>query len=396
MTNIKFLNFILTVYVFSTIIFNNSNYLFLLYFTNVLLLSYYILLILNRTKGINNIYYDKVLILYFIFSLFCLSSSFWSPNFEISFKHSLTMLLLSINMFLIYNSMQILKSATPIFNGIILAILVNFVLLLFGNHNALFDNGAFTGTLDQSNTMSLVLLFSIFVSLYYINTTGKNSYKIINLINIGISSYLILLTVSKKGLLGLSLMLIIQAYIFFKKDKFLLRTFMTMKFFIPLLIFLIYFIDFENLVKVFENSMHRFILFIEYMNTGVSGKEGSTEERIHFLYLAQEMFFNNIFIGEGIRSFVITYGTYSHNNYMELLANVGVVGFGIFYSIYVILLKRLFYFRNPEIKINLLLLLILLLFIDFTIVTYYSKFVLLMIVVIVWLIHNPEEKYFEY
>ena len=61
--------------------------------------------------------------------------------------------------------------------------------------------------------------------------------------------------------------------------------------------------------------------------------DGSLATRALMLKTASEMFFEKPILGHGINSFAYTteFGAYAHNNYMELLANVGIVGFALYY-----------------------------------------------------------------
>ena len=70
-------------------------------------------------------------------------------------------------------------------------------------------------------------------------------------------------------------------------------------------------------------------------------KDYSMTLRLTFMRIAKQIFLENIFFGVGIVNFHVVLGTvmnastYAHNNYYELLADLGLVGFALYYSYYI-------------------------------------------------------------
>lgn len=66
---------------------------------------------------------------------------------------------------------------------------------------------------------------------------------------------------------------------------------------------------------------------------GNDDADASLSTRVLMLKTASKMFFEKPIFGHGINTFAYTtdFGTYAHNNYMELLANVGIIGFALYY-----------------------------------------------------------------
>ena len=103
------------------------------------------------------------------------------------------------------------------------------------------------------------------------------------------------------------------------------------------------------------------------------------------------MFKNKILFGNGIGAFKSIYGTYSHNNYIDLLSGVGIVGFSIYYSIFIKLLERfksILYFRKNFIYFIYILVLLAM---DTAYVGYYSKFNILMLLVLSIFLESANE-----
>ena len=153
-----------------------------------------------------------------------------------------------------------------------------------------------------------------------------------------ISAMLILLTGSKKGLLIIILGIVL---FFVYKYKFNLH-----KYILPTIIVLILFVFIFTNEYLYNIIGYRIVDFLgsvgfefETASTSVS-----TELRLSMNDQAIAAFKQNPFFGGGWSyfSYFSGLGTYSHNNYLELLVNYGLVGFSLYYSMYVILLKKLF------------------------------------------------------
>lgn len=115
--------------------------------------------------------------------------------------------------------------------------------------------------------------------------------------------------------------------------------------------------------------------------TGEGDVDSSTKTRQRFIQLGIEQFFKTPFLGIGIGSTgemlaqQIGHRTYLHNNFVELLASGGIVGFCVYYSIYVYLaynLWKLREFSKGESDICLIILGIVLVM-DYGLVSYYQK-----------------------
>ena len=84
---------------------------------------------------------------------------------------------------------------------------------------------------------------------------------------------------------------------------------------------------------------------VESLLSGLAGNETdlSTEDRSFMVGEALSVFKNNVILGvgqDGYRYENSIHLTYSHNNYVEVLANLGLVGFVIYYSVFTYLLFR--------------------------------------------------------
>jgi O-antigen ligase len=179
---------------------------------------------------------------------------------------------------------------------------------------------------------------------------------------------LILSTGSRKGLIVGFALLIPSLFTIAKNNrKFLISC-------VPVGIFilLVSIINFDTLVKSITdlNVFSRLEGFAEYFKGGTG--DSSTKWRYHFIQEALRVFFNNVYLGIGIDNFKETTGTtYAHNNYVEILADLGLTGLTIFYSIYYFIFKHIYKYKAYLIDYFMI---ISLLFMDLALVSYYMRF----------------------
>ena len=128
---------------------------------------------------------------------------------------------------------------------------------------------------------------------------------------------------------------------------------------------------------------YRFESMFEFMSTKSQSTDNSLYLRGYFIQVAKNMFEESPILGKGLRTFEEVLGNeygmqkmYSHNNYWQLLSELGVIGFVLYYWFYVLCLVRLFknIIKNKS-RISVMFLTILLLIIggEYGIVTYYNR-----------------------
>lgn len=106
--------------------------------------------------------------------------------------------------------------------------------------------------------------------------------------------------------------------------------------------------------------------------------EGSLETRVGFIQLAWKESINSPIIGHGLGTFSLlpkAYGTYSHNNYTEILYSLGWLGLLVYYVPLFRLARRLFTYREYDILLfsTLFSILISILVTDFFAIRYFSR-----------------------
>ena len=138
---------------------------------------------------------------------------------------------------------------------------------------------------------------------------------------------------------------------------------------------------------------------IESMFSLLMGETGdkSAESRAGFIELGFKHFKNRPWIGHGINCFQTlrySFGTYSHNNYIELLFSVGILGTVAYYSMYLLVLIRSMkmYLKNRTDNFVLCIGIILsLFFIDIALVSYYERTNLILVIMCLGLLKGNTE-----
>ncbi|MBP3446561.1 MAG: O-antigen ligase family protein [Clostridia bacterium] len=139
-----------------------------------------------------------------------------------------------------------------------------------------------------------------------------------------------------------------------------------------------------NDVNAYNSIGKRFESMLKFWFEDRSHKvDNSLYMRSYYIQLAQEMFGESPIIGKGMGNFARIIdevyelqGVYSHNNFWQILSELGIVGFFIYYSMYAFIIIKLI--RNALIhksRISLLFLtfMILLVVLETGFVTYNSK-----------------------
>lgn len=140
----------------------------------------------------------------------------------------------------------------------------------------------------------------------------------------------IVITQSKKGMIGVVLAIIIFSILKANGAKGKLKKILSAIIMIIVVLEVII-----NVPELYDLIGYRF----NQLNDAIFGTltaGTSTGNRILLIKQALNIWMNHIFTGVGLNNFssyqsVGDIGYYAHNNYVELLADVGVIGFGIYY-----------------------------------------------------------------
>ena len=333
-------------------------------------------LFLLSLKTIKISYHIKVL---FLVQVLFILSYLWSDyQSYVPIKSYLSLLLSTIFILSIYNLLLKQKSVTPVFWSFWLCSLFNFLILLKIVPQELFFDleywvVRFYGTFNNPNIGSICFVFSFLFADYELKNKNKiksKFYLYFLIIIIFISITLVIATASKKGIILIILYLLSKLYTKGGSSLFTKRSLLVCSF----LLLIVNFVPSEYIRELSDNAFTRFISLVdqtESRNTVGLGS-GSTSERIFFIEKAIDGFFDSPIYGHGFKSFEAKFTLYSHNNYLELLYSTGIIGFFLYYSIYLKIYKMVFKVDARN-KFLLLFSLLSISFIDIAAVTYSTK-----------------------
>lgn len=295
--------------------------------------------ILNKKK----ITITKYSIYYTIFGSFSCASYTWAMNksFVIATVPSIVALVIFIITLANYiNSPE--KLLKLIKYTVIANIIVSIkIIILYWIYNGTAANRISLITGIYFNTVAQVIGFSIIFSIYLYKIYTKNIYLIMI-----IPQFLaILLTGSRKAMiipvLGIILILLLKKMKVFKKILYCM---------IILLILFIGIFTIKNINNPIANSItEKFESLIKYV-TGQETNDWSINLRQFFIDTGIDIFKKHPIKGIGLNNFAYyvqdytNYGEsrYSHNNYIEILSCLGIIGFVLYYWIYIYIFMNLF------------------------------------------------------
>jgi len=376
-------NLIMFISVLSFTLFDREGLIKYFYATQMFFYAYYFIFVFKRKiKWVNRIKFTRI---YFLFLFFCLSSVVWSLDQIETFSKVITIFMIFINTIITYDFFNKSNTIKPFLFAIITSTYINLLIALnfIPDSSIYWDQWRFQGTRDNPNYLASLQLLSI-SSVIILNKLFSIRFFLLKyIINFSIiaSAYIVFCTGSKKGIIFCTILLV---YLII---DYLVLTKMNFKKLILILIIITSLINLSS--YLFDLTESDEVLrvakrFIEL--TEGSGK--STTQRTSYIVIGLGEFVDNPILGIGIGSLKSILGTYSHSNFIELLAGIGIVGFLIFYSLYFNIFLVLSRFKNKNKKLFFYILLLCLLLMDLTQVTYYYKFSILSLLLIGFIIEN--------
>ena len=338
-----------------------------------------------------------------LFSGFCLLSTIWADSHSYALDMGIRMVEITIIMFVFYGCFSSELSINPLLKMIMFSgYAISFYVILFVGIRGImtlviYSNRITIYQIDTLNANSIGSLaaYSILINFYFLLYVDKKI-KLYDLL--AIPGFLTLVaSQSRKAFLicflGILVLLILYNFHISKGKK---AVFSIIKLFCIIFI-TVFVLDKLLMLPMFNLIRERFIS----MFNGLLGGDSDISGRIRYLNIGLEVFRRNPIIGVGadnarLYNYSLTgYDVYLHNNFIELLANLGIIGFLLYYSVFVFVLYNLFkyrHFRDSEYDICLVLVLFRLI-IDFGQITYYAKdnaFFLLMFILEIRILDNKK------
>ena len=307
---------------------------------------------------------------YFIFSLFGLISVIWA----VDSGHVVSLFSAFMRLIIISHFLRVRIDKPEDVNRLFtIYILMTVFFGTFALRKSIkhFGSGSFylerLGLYDgiNPNTMAISLIFSIVLLIYFYNTVRIPRERMAIILVIVYLSVLLIITGSKKGILGLVfgvLLYKILSSTLKRKIKYIL---------ISLIVLIILWQCVMNIPFLYDTVGYRLESMFAVFGTGIV--DGSTQNRLSLIKNAIDVWTDNILIGIGLNNFSVVQtvggtGYYAHNNYFELLADLGIIGFLIYYiyPLKLVLTKT----RQNKTSVCLKAIIIVILFLDMAMVSY--------------------------
>lgn len=370
--------------------------------TMVLLLVYTV-----ENKGIVKIYFTLYHIHLLLFCLFCYLSSTWAVYKNLAIGKGNTLLeILLLTTAVFYcanreNAVDFLLKAV-MWGGFCVSFYVIFYYGAGGIFNVFREHVRIDSTLINANSLGICSAYSLLISLYYI------IYDKTHLWNIVMIPSIIMLAAS--GSRKAILMVIGGTFILFTLKNIDKRNVVRGMLRIVLAVFLILIVFiFLSRLSIFEEVKIRMAGMLSTI-LGRGAADSSTVTRLRLIEIGMDVFKEHPFIGLGIdNTSILAAGIfnkesyYLHNNFVEMLANGGIVGFALYYFFYVYVLGGMIKYRDfndKEYNICLTLLLLVLIM-DYGVVSYLNKGIYIFKIIFLFQLkklrkNKGEMRYYEY
>ena len=296
---------------------------------SLLVIPAFILTSSNFTKRIS--YHNKI---FFLVTIYFFISNLWSINDSIYFGNFKYLFFTAFFLIFINNILMRYRTILPLMLSFWAITILNFLIYINIIPQEFFIDvinweSRFYGTFNNPNIGAMSFVISLIFAEYYL-ISKKTASKIVKIFLIIISIISILLIIGSASKKGLILLLF---YALFKLVNLNKSFFKKISFSVFLIFIAFLFIGNTTIFKdVYTPSQIRFQKFITETKTQ-SGEDGSTNERLQFIYSGFSDFLDRPLIGYGYDSFRFKFGKYSHNNYVELLYSGGILIFIIYYTI---------------------------------------------------------------
>lgn len=337
---LNLVNLALMIYVFSIIVFNEGTTV--LKVVRVLFAGIMIIHLVKNKK----IYLNQFGCWMLVFWLLCTISLKWTISVQNTKNMILTLMYNLICNFFVLNLLcedkkrMLLVIKTIIYSSIILfgKIAITQGIFVYANGRRGGNSG-----LESANTVGTIAAVAIIFGIYYLKEV-KCKYPIMYYISIILNILIVILSASRKAILY-ALIPILIYYIANSKNvvKVLKNVILAVSVAIIAYLAIMKIPVIYNIVGVrFETMINGF--------TGKGETDASTALRMKMIGWGLEWFEERPKLGYGIDSYRMllgkkgtsfgSTGAYAHNNYIELLVDVGIVGIIVYYSIYVYIIKE--------------------------------------------------------
>jgi O-antigen ligase len=381
------LSVLLVVFISSLIIFDLEGNVIFSNLSNVLLWSFFLLsTFIRREKSSGQ---NQIFNTYLIFAIFSLLSVLWAYDVNLVLDYSTRIIVILINLYVLFILLSKYNLTDSILIGVIIGSFYNYLISLnfIVPNYEIYEFGRFIGSVGNPNKLSKIMTISIFSSIMLLITKERIFiFKWGLILNVFLALFVIFMTASKQAIILAPILILFS--INYGKGK-IKNILLIAVFIIGLYKVATDFLPNVEFLEIFKKFEYRIVSFYETIYGTSSG--ASTSEREYLLFRGIEIFSERPIFGAGMNNFRFFELKYAHNNYIELLVGVGLIGTIIFYRLYFVVIKKIIKMRALKIKSILYTMVLVLLLMDLITVTYTDK-LLMFILLYIYVIANNHKK----
>lgn len=340
-------------------------------------------LILVMKKNKNRITVPYITVWYFILILYGSLSALWAQFFSTYTFNFITRLIIIL---LISTSVSIYVDNMDDLNRIMNLFVAGALIIALLEFTAVPSDGWQSGRVgsyfsnNNPNDITIWMDFATIIAFYQAYVNGKKSMYLPVLIFVTFCVF----SGSRKGLLAAVCGPMMIVLLFVKKNAYVLRIIAAIVLVLGIAVLVM-----EN-DTLYSAIGQRFDTMFDFL-TG-EGNDGSMSIRQFYISVAKEMFNESPIIGKGMGNFALYLNNryslglfYSHNNYWQLLSELGLVGLFIYYSMYVycfVVFLRYYFVEKRKVSVLFITAITMMAVLDSGIISYSSKYGQLVIAVI--------------
>jgi len=305
---------------------------------------------------------------YIAFALFCLISCLYSPVMSQSIAKTVNVLKLLLFAVMFINVVNSKKRVQIAIGVITISAFLLFLYLLSTNQLEV-DERLGQSLTGNSNTFASIFMIGAICSVYFIHFAEKKLPRFLFAAVFLAQMYALAMAGGRKFFL-LPLVLLCVVLIFKTDKKGRKRIFRNSIIAVALLSLALWAL--QNVEFLYDGIGYRMEGLFSFI-TGEGEVDQSTRTRQFLIEKGLEAWKQSPLLGYGITSFSAVVGTtnYAHNNYVELLCSIGILGVILYYSFYIFLIVRFYQRKDIGIeRLFWLIMIVLFAFFDFGAVSY--------------------------
>ena len=358
-----------------------ANYYY--YFTFFLFFGYSLLLYFFRNREALRLYLPVHFAWYGIFILLAVASGIWADSLEYSFVPLSKMVQILATTYCLILYIDSEETMERYIRAVIAATLFMIVFIFVRTPSAEWFSG-FLGIVTRYNTndVGCALSIGVIFAFYEAYVRGRKLYYAV----VAVAFFTAILTSSRKALFMCVLGILIMVVFNYRARNYMLRVLIALAG-LALAVLLIYQIPYlYQTVGVRIDKMIEFVMTDRASNRNT---DSSLALRSYYIDMAKSYFEESPLFGIGMNNFtyrIHDYGvrlSYAHNNYMEIAADLGIIGLIMYYWFYIYLLLKLakHVLNGKKNALPYFAMMILLLIFEYGMVNYYKMQVHLVIAV---------------